>query len=182
VLTARLMPSLLAGAPGRIVNLSSGGHRMSPIRFEDPFFEKEAYDKWVAYGQSKTANVLLSVGLDKRYRGRGIRSFAVHPGAIHTELSRHMGQDDLKTLMGKRPQNEPMKFKQIPQGAATSVWAAISPELDGRGGVYCEDCKISKTIESPSDDLGVMAWALDEEAAARLWTLSEEWSNEKFPD
>jgi NAD(P)-dependent dehydrogenase (short-subunit alcohol dehydrogenase family) len=180
VLTARLIPQLLAGAPGRIINLSSGGHRMSPIRFDDPFFEKEPYDKWVAYGQAKTANVLFSVALDKRYRDRGIRSFAVHPGAIQTELGRHMDKEDVKDLMGKRPQSEPMKFKQIPQGAATTVWAATSPELEGKGGLYCEDCGIAPTIDKAGKNEGVMSWALDEEAAERLWTLSEEWSGEEF--
>ncbi|MEZ4291292.1 MAG: SDR family NAD(P)-dependent oxidoreductase [Myxococcota bacterium] len=182
VLTARLMPALLAAAPGRIVNLSSGGHRMSPIRFEDPFFEKEPYDKWMAYGQAKTANVLFAVELDRRYRDRGLRAFAVHPGAIHTELGRHMGADDFKALMGKRPQSEPMKFKQVPQGAATSVWAAVSPDLEGRGGVYCEDCGVAPVIDTPGSSVGVMSWAVDEQAAAQLWTLSEAWSGEKFPD
>ncbi len=180
VLTARLIPQLLAGAPGRIINLSSGGHRMSPIRFEDPFFEKEPYDKWVAYGQAKTANVLFSVALDKRYRDRGIRSFAVHPGAIQTELGRHMDKQDIKDLVSKRPQAEPMKFKQIPQGAATTVWAATSPELEGKGGLYCEDCGVAPTIDTPGVSEGVMSWALDEEAAERLWSLSEEWSGQEF--
>ena len=180
VLTARLIPQLLAGAPGRIINLSSGGHRMSPIRFDDPFFEKEPYEKWVAYGQAKTANVLFSVALDRRYRDRGIRSFAVHPGAIQTELGRHMGPEDIKNLMSKRPQAEPMKFKEVPQGAATTVWAATSAELDGKGGLYCEDCGIAPTIDGPDSSLGVMSWALDEEAAERLWSLSEEWSGQEF--
>ncbi|MFK7895941.1 MAG: SDR family NAD(P)-dependent oxidoreductase [Myxococcota bacterium] len=180
VLTARLIPQLLAGAPGRIINLSSGGHRMSPLRFEDPFFEKEAYNKWTAYGQAKTANVLFSVALDKRYRDRGIRSFAVHPGAIQTELGRHMGKEDIADLAAMRPQAEPMKFKQIPQGAATTVWAAVSPELDGQGGVYCEDCGVAPIIDTPGESQGVMSWALDEEAAERLWSLSEEWSGQEF--
>ena len=180
VLTARLIPQLLAGAPGRIINLSSGGHRMSPIRFEDPFFEKEPYDKWVAYGQAKTANVLFTVALDKRYRERGIRSFAVHPGAIQTELGRHMDGQDIKNLMSKRPQAEPMKFKPVPQGAATTVWAATSPELEGKGGLYCEDCGIAPTIDTPGQSEGVMSWALDEDAAERLWSLSEEWSGQEF--
>lgn len=181
VLTARLIPALLAGAPARIVNLSSAGHRMSPFRFDDPFFEKDDYNKWVAYGQAKTANVLFSVALDKRFKDRGIRSYAVHPGAIQTELGRHMNENDLKDLMGQRKGRSPMIFKQIPQGAATTVWATTAPELDGHGGLYCEDCGVAEPIEDPSMDQGIMSWALDNEAAERLWALSEEWSGEAFP-
>ena len=181
VLTARLIPALLAGAPARIVNLSSAGHRMSPFRFDDPFFEKDDYNKWLAYGQAKTANVLFSVSLDKRFKGRGIRSYAVHPGGIQTELGRHMDENDLKDLMDLRKGRSPMVFKQVPQGAATTVWAATAPELDGHGGLYCEDCGVAETIEDPSMDQGIMSWALDEEAAERLWALSEEWSGETFP-
>jgi len=180
VLTARLMENVLAAAPARVVTLSSGGHRLSPLRFEDPFFEKEPYDKFVAYGQAKTANVLFSVALDARFRDRGVRAFAVHPGAIHTELGRHMTGDDFKAFLKDRPQAEPMKFKSLEQGAATTVWAATAPELDGVGGVYCEDCGIASPIESPDSSVGVMAWALDRDAAERLWTLSEQWSGERF--
>lgn len=181
VLTTRLLPSLLAGAPGRIVNLTSGGHRMSNVRFDDPLFEKEPYDKWAAYGQAKTANVLFSLFLDDRYQGRGLRAFAVHPGAIHTELGRHLSADDFKAMMGRRPQAEPMKFKQVPQGAATSVWAATAPELEGRGGVYCEDCGVADFIRDLSGMNGVMPYALDREGAKKLIALSEKWSGEKLP-
>lgn len=184
VLTARLMDSLQAGAPARIVNLSSGGHRLSPIRFEDPFFEKEPYDKWLAYGQAKTANVLFSVALDDRFRDRGIRSLAVHPGAIVTELGRHLGPDDLKALMARSARGEQvqkMEYKEVAQGAATTVWAATAPELEERGGVYCEDCGIAEPIDDPGSALGVMTWALDRAAAERLWELSEAWSGETFP-
>ncbi|MEM9174191.1 MAG: SDR family NAD(P)-dependent oxidoreductase [Myxococcota bacterium] len=180
VLTARLIENVVAGSPARIVNLSSGGHRMSPMRFDDPFFERDEYDKFVAYGQAKTANVLFSVALDQRYRDRGVRSYAVHPGAIHTELARHMDRDDVKSLMEMRPQSEPMKFKPLEAGAATTVWAATSPDLEGRGGVYCEDCGIAPTIDTPGESLGVCSYALDEAAAERLWALSEAWSGEKF--
>jgi NAD(P)-dependent dehydrogenase (short-subunit alcohol dehydrogenase family) len=181
VLTTRLLPNLLAGAPGRIVNLTSGGHRMSNVRFDDPLFEKQPYDKWAAYGQAKTANVLFSVFLDDRYQARGLRAFAVHPGAIHTELGRHLSADDFKAMMGRRPQAEPMKFKQVPQGAATSVWAATAPELAGRGGVYCEDCGVADFIKDPSASTGVMPYALDREGAKKLIALSEQWSGERLP-
>lgn len=182
VLTTRLLPSLLAAAPGaRIINLSSGGHRMSPFRVDDPLFERDAYDKWAAYGQAKTANILFSLFLDERYAARGLRAFAVHPGAIHTELGRHLSQDDFKAMMGKRPQAEPMKFKQVPQGAATSVWAATAPELEGKGGVYCEDCGIAEPIKSLDASGGVMPWAYDRDAAKQLIALSEKWSGESLP-
>ncbi|MEZ4333099.1 MAG: SDR family NAD(P)-dependent oxidoreductase [Myxococcota bacterium] len=181
VLTARLLPNLLAAAPARVVNLTSGGHRMSNFRFDDPLFEEEPYDKWVAYGQAKTANVLFSVALDERYASRGLRAYAVHPGAIHTELGRHLSQDDFKIMMGKRPQAEPMQFKRVPQGAATSVWAATAPELADRGGVYCEDCGVAEFIRDPGAAVGVMPYALDREAARKLVTLSERWSGEKLP-
>lgn len=181
VLTARIIDNVLAGSPARIINLSSGGHRMSPIRFDDPFFEKGEYSKFVAYGQAKTANVLFSLALDSRFKDRGVRSVAIHPGAIHTELGRHMTGDDLKSLMKGRPQAEPMKFKELAQGAATTVWAATTSDLDNQGGVYCEDCGIAPTIEDGGNSLGVMSWALDPEAAEKLWALSEEWSGQKFP-
>jgi len=181
VLTARLLPSILAGAPGRIINLSSGGHRMSPFRVEDPLFERDAYDKWAGYGQAKTANILFSVFLDERYKDRGLRSFAVHPGAIHTELGRHLSKDDFKAMMGRRVQAEPMQFKSVPQGAATSIWAATAPELEGKGGVYCEDCGIAEPIKSPDATGGVMPWALDREAAKQLIALSEKWSGQALP-
>ena len=154
---------------------------MSPFRFEDPFFEKDDYDKWTAYGQAKTANVLFSVALDQRFKDRGIRSLAVHPGAIRTELGRHMDENDVKELMERRATKSPMQFKQVRQGAATTVWAATAPELDGRGGVYCEDCSLAATIEDPDMAQGVLSWALDDAAADRLWSLSEEWSGETFP-
>jgi NAD(P)-dependent dehydrogenase (short-subunit alcohol dehydrogenase family) len=181
VLTARLISSLLGGSPARIVNLSSAGHRLSPFRFDDPFFEKDDYDKWIAYGQAKTANVLFSVALDNRFKDRGIRSYAVHPGAIQTELGRHMDANDVKDLMNRRGDRPPMTFKRVPQGAATTVWAATAPELDGRGGLYCEDCGVAESIEDPNLDQGVLSWALDNEAAERLWALSEKWSGETFP-
>jgi NAD(P)-dependent dehydrogenase (short-subunit alcohol dehydrogenase family) len=180
VLTSRLIASVLAGSPGRVVNLSSGGHQLSSFRFDDPFFEKEPYDKWVAYGQAKTANILFSVGLDKRFKGRGVRAFAVHPGAIMTELGRHLQPEDIKVLMDRRGGRE-MVYKTVPQGAATTVWTATTSDLDGRGGLYCEDSHVAETIDEPGTGSGVMSYALDEAAADRLWSLSEEWSGESFP-
>jgi len=100
---------------------------------------------------------------------------------IACPLDRHMDENDVKDLMARRKGGSPMVYKQVPQGAATTVWAAAAPELDGRGDLYCEDCGVAETIENPSMDQGIMSWAIDEEAAARLWTLSEEWSGDAFP-
>lgn len=181
VLTARLMPNILAANEARIVNLSSAGHRLTPFDFDDPFFETTPYNKWLAYGRAKTANVLFSVALDRHYKDRGVRAYAVHPGTIRTELGRHMDQNDAKNFATKSSEEESRKFKQVPQGAATSVWAATAPELDGQGGIYCEDCHVAETIDDSSIGHGVKSWALEEEAAERLWRLSEQWSGESFP-
>ncbi len=179
LLTSQLLPALRAGAPARVVNLSSAGHRFSPVNFDDVHFDDHPYDKWESYGQSKTANVLFSLELDRRFRDAGIRSFAVHPGAIMTELGRHLDADDIRTLQSRAPQGA-MKFKAVPAGAATSVWAATSPELEGKGGLYLENTHISGPRESDDAVEGYLPWAMDAEAAARLWTLSEQMLGEQF--
>jgi NAD(P)-dependent dehydrogenase (short-subunit alcohol dehydrogenase family) len=179
LLTSHLLPALRAGAPARVVNLSSAGHRFAPVNFDDVHFESHPYDKWESYGQSKTANVLFSLELDRRYQGDGVRAFAVHPGAIMTELGRHLDADDIQTLQSRAPKGG-MKFKPVPAGAATSVWAATSPELEGKGGLYCEDTHVSGERESDASVEGYMPWAMDADAAARLWTLSEDTLGEKF--
>ena len=178
VLTNRLRPALLAGAPARIVNLSSGGHRFSDVLYDDPNFERTEYGKFLSYGQSKTANVLFSVELDARLRDRGVRAYAVHPGAIHTELGRHMQPDDMKEMTGGRSDFK-LDFKTIPQGAATSCYAATSPSLEGVGGLYLEDCHVGEVNDTPSPD-GVRSYALDPDNAARLWQISEELVGETF--
>lgn len=179
LLTSRLLPALRAGAPSRIVNVSSAGHRFSGIDFDDPHFERRPYDKWESYGQSKTANVLFAVEADRRFGPEGVRSFALHPGAIMTELGRHLKQEDLGFLQSRAPGGG-MKFKPVPAGAATSVFAATAPELEGRGGLYLEDCHVSGPRVSEDAVEGYMPWAVDPEAAARLWTLSEEILGERF--
>ncbi|MDP9181851.1 MAG: SDR family NAD(P)-dependent oxidoreductase, partial [Actinomycetota bacterium] len=137
--TQALMPLLSSGT--RIVNLSSRGHLRSPMRWDDPHFRDESsYEKWTAYGQSKTANVLFTVGLEKRLASKGIHAFAVHPGVIMTELSRHLSEEDSATVVTRLAN---ITFKDVPQGAATQVWAATSPDLAGRGGLYLEDCGIA---------------------------------------
>ncbi|HEV7418689.1 MAG TPA: SDR family NAD(P)-dependent oxidoreductase [Mycobacterium sp.] len=170
-LTRCVMPLLLNAGSARVVNLSSDGHRISDIDLEDPNWEQRPYDKFMAYGSSKTANVLFTVALDARYRDSDVRSFAVHPGTVATSLSRHMSRDDMKAMMalgetGREPSAERPRLDVIPaeQGAATSVWAAVSDELSGLGGVYLKDCAISDSV---------MPYAVDPLRAERLWTISE---------
>jgi NAD(P)-dependent dehydrogenase (short-subunit alcohol dehydrogenase family) len=175
LLTCLLVPALLAGAPSRIVNLSSGGHMGSDIVWDDPNFERREYDKFAAYGQSKTANILFSVELDRRLGARGGHAYAVHPGMISTELGRYMTPDDMTALMerAKRgPSGGMPPRKTIGQGAATTIWAAVAPELDAQGGTYLADCHVTDE-HAP--------WARDPESAARLWTLSETLVGQRFP-
>lgn len=180
LLTCLLAPALRRGAPARVVSVSSRGHRFSPVVFEDMHFERRAYDKWSAYGQAKTANVLFAVELDRRLRQAGARANALHPGAIVTELGRHLQPADIELLRSRAPGGR-MEWKQVPAGAATSAWAATAPELEGRGGLYLEDCQVAGPRASASDEGGYEAWALDPEAAKRLWSVSEEMVGERFP-
>ncbi len=176
--TGLLLPALRAaaaesGRDSRVIALSSAGHRFGGIDFEDPNYERRAYDKWGAYGQSKTANALFAVGLDARERGRGVRAFAVHPGVIMTELGRHVQPEDWETLKAARPSKEEMTYKSLEQGAATSIWGATSPQLQDLGGLYLEDCHIAGPAE-PGKGGGVAAYASDPALADRLWALSED--------
>jgi NAD(P)-dependent dehydrogenase (short-subunit alcohol dehydrogenase family) len=179
VLVNRLVPLLLAGAPSRIVNLSSGGHRFSDVDLDDPGFERGDYDPWVGYGRSKTANVLFAVELDRRLRDRGVRATAVHPGMIHTELARHLTEDSIRSLMAARGDRKVVQ-KEIPAGAATSVWAGVVADADEVGGRYCEDCAVSPVITEGNASPGVMAYALDPDRAKALWARSEELVGETF--
>ena len=176
LLTALLAPALLAAAPGsRVVNLSSGGHRASDIHWDDPNYETREYDKFESYGQAKTANILFSRELDRRYGPAGVHAYAVHPGMIATELGRHMTRDDRHALAEKfkaSPTGAAPQYKTVEQGAATSVWAAVAPELDQHGGAYLADVAVS------DDDA---PWTRDAEAAARLWAMSEELVGQPFP-
>jgi NAD(P)-dependent dehydrogenase (short-subunit alcohol dehydrogenase family) len=179
--TVLLVPSLLAAAAAgeretRVVCLSSAAHRFGGMDFDDPNYEHRDYDKWGAYGQSKTANALFAVALDQRLRDRGVRTFSVHPGVIQTELGRHLTQQDQETVLGAIPSDE---YKTVPQGAATSVWAATSPDLEGKGGVYLEDCHIAEP-GLPGERGGVQDHAIDPALADRLWHLSEELVDETF--
>jgi NAD(P)-dependent dehydrogenase (short-subunit alcohol dehydrogenase family) len=187
-LTARLWPALKSAGNARVIAVSSRAQRLGGVNFEDPNFEKTEYDKWKAYAQSKSANVLFAVELDRLGREYGVRSFAVHPGLIPTtDLGRFSldGKVTTQELKSKDKKTTPKEysneFKSIEQGAATSVWCATSPSLNEMGGVYCEDCDISEAV--PADSLkgnGVRPWAIDAELAKKLWQLSEELTDVKF--
>jgi NAD(P)-dependent dehydrogenase (short-subunit alcohol dehydrogenase family) len=175
-LTAELLPALRAAAQAggdvRIVNLSSRGHFRGGINFDDPHFRTRPYDKWEAYGQAKSANILFTVALEKRLAPAGIHSFAVHPGVIATELSRHLSREDFKEMAARAPAGA-LARKSIPQGAATSVWAATSPDLAGKGGRYLEDVHIAETADESRTE-GVAPHAIDDGVAERLWAWSED--------
>jgi len=175
--TLLMLPALRRGDAVRIVNLSSRGHHIAPVDFDDLQFERRAYDKWQSYGQAKTANVLFSVGLERRLGGSGIHAFAVHPGAIMTELGRHLQAEDIAYLQTR---SRGMQFKSVEQGAATSCFAATAPELAGRGGLYLEDCHVAAVDDSPEAPEGVKSYALDPENAERLWSVSERLVGQRF--
>jgi NAD(P)-dependent dehydrogenase (short-subunit alcohol dehydrogenase family) len=177
-LTARLWSALRKAGGARVVAVSSRGHQRTAFDFDDPNFERRPYDKWIAYGQSKTANVLFAVGLDARGAAEGVRAFAVHPGVIKTDLSRFLTTGELEAVVARLPG---LTWKTTEQGAATSVWCATSPKLDGSGGVYCEDADVAPVSEGDQPALGgVKAWAIDRSAADRLWTRTEAWTGVPF--
>ncbi|MBE8476531.1 SDR family NAD(P)-dependent oxidoreductase [Streptomyces justiciae] len=174
-LVNRLWPAIAPGG-ARVVSVSSRAHHFSGMRWDDVHW-RQGYDKWEAYGQAKTANVLFAVHLDKLAADQGVRAFSLHPGGIHTPLQRHIPKEEMiergwidedGTLLN------PGSFKTPEQGAATQVWAATSPQLDGMGGVYLEDCDIAEPAVDGDTSGGVKAWATDPEQAARLWELSAE--------
>ncbi len=180
VLTKGLMPLIERGENPRIVNLSSRGHFIADVDLDDPNFKHRDYNEWVSYGQAKTANVLFTVGLEQRFAARGIHSLAVHPGGIQTNLSRHLDDQQEQALMDRVMNSDPgFEWKTEAQGAATQVWAATSPALDGVGGRYCEDCHLSE-IDDTGTKGGVRSYALDPDRADRLWALSEKLTGETF--
>lgn len=180
VLTSRLMPLIEKGEDKRIVNLSSRGHFMSPTDIDDPNFENSPYDPWASYGRSKTANILFSVGLEQRLAEKGIHAYAVHPGGIDTNLGRHLSEEQAAQLMKNVATSDPdFAWKTIPQGAATSVWAATADELEGTGGVYYEDCHVA-AIDDESTKSGVRSYAMDAGSAEALWAKSEAMTGESF--
>lgn len=182
VLINRIAPLIADG--GRVVILSSSAHRAGDVDFDDPGFEKAAYDPFNAYGRSKTANVLYTLELDRRLRSRGIRACAIHPGGIMTELMRHTTPETLQRMVQSSSQSadgtpsEPVKIKTIPQGAATSVWAAFVASGEEIGGRYCEDCHVGEVEDNAY--AGVRSYAVDPERTKMLWSLSERMVGETF--
>jgi len=180
LLTCLLAPALRRGAPSRIVSLSSRGHHLSPVDFDDPNFERRPYQKWASYGQSKTANVLFAVGLERRLGGAGVHAYALHPGAIMTELGRHLVPEDIEFLRSRTAPGTTLSFKSVEAGAATSCFAASAPELERRGGIYLEDCHVATVNDAPNALDGVKTYAIDPENAERLWKLSERLIGQTF--
>jgi NAD(P)-dependent dehydrogenase (short-subunit alcohol dehydrogenase family) len=188
VLVNRIAPLIASG--GRLINLSSSGHRYSNVDLEDPNFERTPYDPFLAYGRSKTANILFAVAFDRRRGGRGVRAAAVHPGGIRTELDRYVDPSRVQTIIGQMNQQlaaegkPPFQWKTIPQGAATSVWAGVVAPADEVGSRYCENCHVGRivaddvTISAVSE--GVRSYALDADTAEALWRKSEELVGESF--
>ncbi len=179
VLTNELAPLLKAAKGARVVALSSTGHKISPIRWHDIHFTKAPYDKWVAYGQSKTANALFAREADRRMKGDGVRAFAVHPGGIMTPLQRHLQLEEMVAAGWLDEKGEPSEmakglFKTPEQGASTTVWCATSSLLEGEGGVYCEDCNIAKLAGADAPrQAAVQPHAVDPAEAERLWRETE---------
>jgi NAD(P)-dependent dehydrogenase (short-subunit alcohol dehydrogenase family) len=173
---------------GRLVNVSSAGHRYSDVDLDDPNFVHTPYDPIVAYGRSKTANILFALAFDRRHRAHGVRATALHPGGILTELGRHLQPGDLEATVERINAQQaadglpPFRFKTIPQGAATSVWAAFVAPAEEVAGRYCEDCQVSDISEGLISPVahGVRPYALDPQRAEALWAKSEEMVGERF--
>jgi NAD(P)-dependent dehydrogenase (short-subunit alcohol dehydrogenase family) len=190
VFVNRIAPLLRSG--GRLVNVSSAGHRFANVDLDDPGFERTAYDPYVAYGRSKTANILFAVEFDKRHRARGIRATAIHPGIIKTELARYTDPAAIEKRIQQINENlkaegkGPLEWKSLEQGAATSVWAAVTAGADEVGAKYCEDCHVAKPMRDNIENIaaaseGVRAYALDPANAEALWKKSEQLVGETFP-
>ena len=184
LLVNRIAPLIASG--GRVVSVASAGHRFADVDLEDPNFEHTPYAPFIAYGRSKTANVLFAVGLDHRFKFRGIRAVAVHPGGIKTELGRYtdpVAEEEMIRTINERNAAAGLpafRYKTVPQGAATSVWAAVVADGDVIGGRYCEDCHVAKAADNPEVRGGVQPYALDPDRADALWTLSEKMVDERF--
>lgn len=180
-LTCGLWPALVAAGSARVVAVSSRGHQIAGMDFDDTDFQRRPYDKWVAYGQSKTANALFAMALDTRGREQGVRAFSLHPGQILTDLARHLSSSEIEAFdvfdeNGQHKIDPQAGLKTLEQGAATGLWCATSPALEGKGGVYCEDCNIAPVNQSDIGRKGVAQWASDPDAAERLWQLSQQWT------
>jgi NAD(P)-dependent dehydrogenase (short-subunit alcohol dehydrogenase family) len=173
---------------GRLVNVASSGHRFADVDLDDPNFEHTPYDPFVAYGRSKTSNILFAVEFDRRHKARGVRATALHPGGINTELGRHIGVDTLKAMIERinaelaAAGKPPYSWKTISQGAATSVWAGVVADANAVGGRYCENCHVSEVTDGVINPVaeGVRSYALDPDRAKALWAKSEELVGERF--
>ena len=179
ILTKGLLPSMVKSTEARLVTLSSTGHKLSGIQWEDVHFEN-SYDKWKAYGQSKTAASLLAVEVGNRMRDEGIKTYSVHPGGIFTPLQRHLEKEEMIALGwlgedGELSEMAAANFKSPTQGAGTSLWAATSPMLNDVSGVYCENCDVAARQEDGpmARYIGVADWAVDTDEASKLWDLTE---------
>jgi NAD(P)-dependent dehydrogenase (short-subunit alcohol dehydrogenase family) len=172
-----LWPALAKSQGARVISVSSRGHQLAGVDFNDIDFSNRPYDRWIAYGQSKTANVLFAVELDRRGLDDGIRAFSLHPGQVLTNLARHLSEEEIASFDALdedgRPIVDPDKGMKTPQqGAATSVWAATSPLLSGKGGLYLEDCNIAPIHSGDVGRKGVAHYAIDPELSAQLWHVS----------
>ncbi|HEY5072519.1 MAG TPA: SDR family NAD(P)-dependent oxidoreductase [Caulobacteraceae bacterium] len=176
----------LLGPGSRLIVLSSAGHRFADVDLDDPNFERTAYSEFAAYGRSKTANILFTVEFDRRHKARGVRAAAVHPGGIQTELGRHMTPELIAQLLPARAgateaeRLATIRWKSIPQGAATTVWSGFVAPAEAVGGRYCEDCHVAQVVDDPQLRGGVRAYAVDPAHAAALWARSEEMVGERF--
>lgn len=176
LLGVSLAPALTAAGSARLVSLSSRGHAFAPVDLDDPNFEHTTYEPFLSYGRSKTANALFAVGYQARFGASGVTALSVHPGGIHTELGRHMTPEVLKGLQDRvASMGRTFSWKTIPQGAATSCWAATAPELVAHGGAYLEDCHVAEVTDDPAAQNGVRTYALDPATAEALWVASEKW-------
>jgi NAD(P)-dependent dehydrogenase (short-subunit alcohol dehydrogenase family) len=174
LLARELLPLLQATPGGRVVLLSSSGHRISDVDLDDPGFERTPYEAWEAYGRSKTANSLCAVALDRRLAEHGSQAMAVHPGFIITDLGRHLTRETYDALQARWSDAREQPFqKTVEQGAATTVWAATSPDLAGQPAWFYEDCARAEPTEDPAAVHGVRPYAVDPERAEALWALSE---------
>ena len=180
-LVTTLMPLLQKTPNSRVVALSSTGHKLSDILWDDIQFEETEYEKWRAYGQAKTANALFANAMSRRLHESGGHAFSVHPGGIFTPLQRHLPKEDMISMGWLNEDGNPSEiaqavFKTPEQGASTTLWAATSPLLEAKAGVYCEDCNIAHPTDPSSPQarfVGVNAHACDDESAEQLWELSE---------
>ena len=183
LLTRELMNTLADTEGSRFVSLSSSAHALTGILWDDIHFNKQPYNKWMAYGQSKTASSLIAIELNKKMKDYGVESFSVHPGGIITPLQRYLEKEEMIALGWMDEDGSPSElaknfFKSPSQGASTTLWCATSNDLNGLGGVFCEDCDIAKRKSEVDESLqrytGVANWAVDTDEATRLWELSEE--------